>query len=91
MTRTTVSRPTDARTLCRQHEVCRLVDERAHEHNPRAKVEIVDGKSQHLPQVKQLGRAHSKTLQMMPDGAFEEYAALKQMLGAVNDAGMELY
>jgi len=55
--------------------------------NPKVKVEVVDGQSQHLSEVKQLGRAHSKTLGMMPDGAFEEYAALKQILGAVSVAG----
>jgi GNAT superfamily N-acetyltransferase/predicted nucleic acid-binding protein len=55
--------------------------------NPRVEVEIVGSNSLHLPEVKRLGRAHSKTLGMMPDGAFEEYAALKQILGAVNEAG----
>src|SRR5690242_4268608 len=55
--------------------------------NPKVKVEVVNSKSQHLPEVKQLGRAHSRTLGMMPDGAFEEYAALNQILGAVDAAG----
>jgi GNAT superfamily N-acetyltransferase/predicted nucleic acid-binding protein len=54
---------------------------------PKIHVEVVDAKNPHLPQVKKLGRTHSKTLGMMPDGAFDEYAGLGQILGAVTDAG----
>jgi hypothetical protein len=43
--------------------------------NQTVKVEIVGSKSQHLPEVKALGHAHSKTMGKMPEGAFEEYAA----------------
>lgn len=53
----------------------------------RIKIEVVSSHSPHLARVKELGRTHSKTLGMFPNGAFDEYAARQQILGAINARG----
>jgi hypothetical protein len=50
-------------------------------------VEVVDTRSPHLARVKELHRANAGRLGMFPSGAFEEYATLHQILGAVNRVG----
>ena len=46
-------------------------------------IEVVDSGSPHLIRIKELGRANSSTLGFFPEGAFDDYAAKKQILTAV--------
>ncbi len=48
------------------------------------KIEPIDNYSQHLATVKRLGRANSETLGHLPNGAFEDHAARRQILVALD-------
>jgi ribosomal protein S18 acetylase RimI-like enzyme/predicted nucleic acid-binding protein len=50
-------------------------------------IEAINERSPHLDTVKAIGRANAETLGHFPNGAFEEYAARKQILVALNDQG----
>jgi GNAT superfamily N-acetyltransferase len=47
------------------------------------KIETIDDKSSHLQTVIELGDADKKTLGFFPEGAFREYAALRQIILAI--------
>ncbi|QSJ20850.1 GNAT family N-acetyltransferase [Nostoc sp. UHCC 0702] len=51
------------------------------------KIEAIDNHSPHLATVIKLGRANSKTLGYFPKGAFEEHAALRHILVALDSEG----
>jgi GNAT superfamily N-acetyltransferase/predicted nucleic acid-binding protein len=51
------------------------------------KIEVIDRTSPHLPQVKALGRANAATLGFLPEGAFDDYAAKRNILGAISSSG----
>jgi len=51
------------------------------------KLEIIDHKSPHLETVKALGKANSATLGFLPEGAFDEYAARRNIIVAINSEG----
>lgn len=46
-------------------------------------IKRIDNQSSHLSAVRQLGKANSRTLGLFPDGAFDEYAARRQILVAI--------
>lgn len=50
------------------------------------RIEIVDQYSPHLPAIKALGRADAQTLGFFPEGAFEDYAARRGILVALDDS-----
>ncbi|MEA5574179.1 GNAT family N-acetyltransferase [Calothrix sp. UHCC 0171] len=51
------------------------------------KIEAIDNHSPHLETVRKLWRANSKTLGNFPKGAFEEHAARRQILVALDSEG----
>lgn len=51
------------------------------------KIEIITRTSPHLPQVKALGRANASTLGFLPEGAFDDHAARRNILGAIDVSG----
>lgn len=51
------------------------------------KLELIDHKSPHLEAVKALGKANAATLGFLPEGAFEEYAARRNIIVAINSKG----
>lgn len=51
------------------------------------KLEIIDHKSPHLETVKALGKANAAMLGFLPEGAFDEYAARRNIIIAINPEG----
>jgi GNAT superfamily N-acetyltransferase len=51
------------------------------------KVETIDHRSPHVETVKALGKANSGTLGFLPEGAFDEYAARRNIIVAINPEG----
>lgn len=51
------------------------------------KLGLIDHRSPHLETVKALGKANAATLGFLPEGAFEEYAARRNIIVAINPKG----
>jgi predicted GNAT family acetyltransferase len=50
-------------------------------------IEVIGLKSPHLPTVKALGKANAATLGFLPEGAFNDYAAKRTIIGAIDSTG----